>query len=138
MSTGRILHTMIRVSDLARSIAFYTDVLGMQLLRKSENTQCEYTLAFVGYGDESHGAVIELTYNWGKSNYEHGNAFGHIAIGVDDIYATCDTIRLSGAKIVREPGPVKGGHTQIAFIDDPDGYKIELIQNKNASEGLGN
>ncbi|KKD62258.1 glyoxalase I [Grimontia sp. AD028] len=138
MSTGRILHTMIRVGDLDRSIAFYTDVMGMQLLRKSENEQYEYTLAFVGYGDESQGAVIELTYNWGTSEYEHGSAFGHIAIGVDDIYATCDKLRESGANITREPGPVKGGTTEIAFVEDPDGYKIELIQNKSASSGLGN
>lgn len=138
MSTGRILHTMIRVGDLDRSIAFYTDVMGMQLLRKSENEQYEYTLAFVGYGDESQGAVIELTYNWGTSEYEHGSAFGHIAIGVDDIYVTCDKLREAGANITREPGPVKGGTTEIAFVEDPDGYKIELIQNKSASAGLGN
>ncbi|USH01604.1 lactoylglutathione lyase [Grimontia kaedaensis] len=138
MSTGRILHTMIRVGDLDRSIAFYTNVMGMQLLRKSENEQYEYTLAFVGYGDESQGAVIELTYNWGTSEYEHGSAFGHIAIGVDDIYATCDKLRGAGANITREPGPVKGGTTEIAFVEDPDGYKIELIQNKSASAGLGN
>ncbi|WP_163390147.1 lactoylglutathione lyase [Enterovibrio norvegicus] len=138
MSNGRILHTMIRVGDLDRSIGFYTDVMGMQLLRKNENEQYEYTLAFVGYGDESTGAVIELTYNWGTTEYEHGSAFGHIAIGVDDIYATCDTLRAAGANITREPGPVKGGSTEIAFVEDPDGYKIELIQNKNASAGLGN
>ncbi|OEE74509.1 lactoylglutathione lyase [Enterovibrio norvegicus] len=137
MSNGRILHTMIRVGDLDRSIAFYTDVMGMQLLRKNENEQYEYTLAFVGYGDESTGAVIELTYNWGTTEYEHGSAFGHIAIGVDDIYATCDALRAAGANITREPGPVKGGSTEIAFVEDPDGYKIELIQNKSASAGLG-
>ncbi|KXF79998.1 lactoylglutathione lyase [Enterovibrio coralii] len=138
MSTGRILHTMIRVGDLDRSIAFYTDVMGMQLLRKNENEQYEYTLAFVGYGDESQGAVIELTYNWGTTEYEQGTAFGHIAIGVDDIYSTCDAIRAAGGNVTREPGPVKGGSTEIAFVEDPDGYKIELIQNKSASEGLGN
>ncbi|MBE1274183.1 lactoylglutathione lyase [Enterovibrio baiacu] len=137
MSNGRILHTMIRVGDLDRSIGFYTDVMGMQLLRKNENEQYEYTLAFVGYGDESTGAVIELTYNWGTTEYEHGSAFGHIAIGVDDIYATCDALRAAGANITREPGPVKGGSTEIAFVEDPDGYKIELIQNKSASAGLG-
>ena len=137
MSNGRILHTMIRVGDLDRSIAFYTDVMGMQLLRKNENEQYEYTLAFVGYGDESTGAVIELTYNWGTTQYEHGSAFGHIAIGVDGIYATCDALRAAGANITREPGPVKGGSTEIAFVEDPDGYKIELIQNKSASAGLG-
>ncbi|MDD1781298.1 lactoylglutathione lyase [Enterovibrio sp. ZSDZ35] len=135
---SRILHTMIRVGDLDRSIAFYTDVMGMQLLRKNENEQFEYTLAFVGYGDESQGAVIELTYNWGTTEYEQGTAFGHIAIGVDDIYSTCDVIRAAGGNITREPGPVKGGSTEIAFVEDPDGYKIELIQNKSASEGLGN
>ncbi|MBV7297570.1 lactoylglutathione lyase [Enterovibrio paralichthyis] len=138
MSNGRILHTMLRVGDLDRSIAFYTDVMGMQLLRKSENAQYEYTLAFVGYGDESQGAVIELTYNWGTDTYDMGTAFGHIAIGVDDIYATCDALRAAGANITREPGPVKGGTTEIAFVEDPDGYKIELIQNKSASAGLGN
>ncbi|PKF50977.1 lactoylglutathione lyase [Enterovibrio nigricans] len=138
MSTGRILHTMLRVGDLDRSIAFYTDVMGMQLLRKNENEQYEYTLAFVGYGDESQGAVIELTYNWGTTEYEQGTAFGHIAIGVDDIYSTCDVIRAAGGNVTREPGPVKGGSTEIAFVEDPDGYKIELIQNKSASEGLGN
>ncbi|MFD2177308.1 lactoylglutathione lyase [Veronia pacifica] len=137
MAMGRVLHTMIRVGDLDKSIAFYTDVMGMQLLRKSENKQYEYTLAFVGYGDESHGAVIELTYNWGTSDYDHGNAFGHIAIGVEDIYKTCDAIRAAGANISREPGPVKGGTTEIAFVEDPDGYKIELIQLKSASKGLG-
>lgn len=138
MSNGRILHTMLRVGDLDRSIAFYTDVMGMQLLRKSENAEYEYTLAFVGYGDESQGAVIELTYNWGTDTYDMGTAFGHIAIGVDDIYATCDALRAAGANITREPGPVKGGTTEIAFVEDPDGYKIELIQNKSASAGLGN
>ncbi|MDD1794317.1 lactoylglutathione lyase [Enterovibrio sp. ZSDZ42] len=138
MSNGRILHTMLRVGDLDRSIRFYTDVMGMELLRKSENEQYEYTLAFVGYGDESTGAVIELTYNWGTTQYEQGSAFGHIAIGVDDIYTTCDALRAAGANITREPGPVKGGSTEIAFVEDPDGYKIELIQNKSASAGLGN
>lgn len=138
MTTSRILHTMIRVSDLDRSITFYTEVMGMQLLRKNENEQFKYTLAFVGFGDESQGAVIELTYNWGETSYDHGNAFGHVAIGVENIYATCETLRKAGANITREPGPVKGGNTQIAFIEDPDGYKIELIQFKNALEGLGN
>ncbi|MCL9782601.1 lactoylglutathione lyase [Vibrio sp. S4M6] len=136
MSNGRILHTMLRVGDLDKSIAFYTDVMGMNLLRKNENKEYEYTLAFLGYGDESEGAVIELTYNWGKSEYDLGNAFGHIAIGVDDIYSTCDAIKQSGGNVTREPGPVKGGTTQIAFVKDPDGYMIELIQNKQASEGL--
>ncbi len=137
MLKSRILHSMLRVCDLERSITFYTDVLGMDLLRKNVNEEYEYTLAFLGYGDESHGAVIELTYNWGKTDYEQGNAFGHIAIGVNDIYKTCDALRAGGANITREPGPVKGGKTEIAFVEDPDGYKIELIQFKNATEGLG-
>lgn len=136
MSNSRILHTMLRVGNLDTSIAFYTDIMGMKLLRKSENTEYKYTLAFVGYGDESEGAVIELTYNWGVENYELGSAFGHIAIGVDDIYTTCDAIKAAGGNVTREPGPVKGGTTHIAFVEDPDGYKIELIQNKQAGAGL--
>ncbi|OOF28685.1 lactoylglutathione lyase [Salinivibrio sp. IB872] len=136
MSNGRILHTMIRVGDLDRAIKFYTEVMGMRLLRTNENEQYKYSLAFVGYSDESEGAVIELTYNWGESDYDHGNAFGHIAIGVDDIYATCEQIRQAGGNITREPGPVKGGSTEIAFVTDPDGYKLELIQNRSASAGL--
>ena len=136
MSNGRILHTMLRVGDLDKSIKFYTDVMGMQLLRTNENKEYEYTLAFLGYGDESQGAVIELTYNWGTSEYDLGSAFGHIAIGVDDIYTTCDAIKSAGGNVTREPGPVKGGSTHIAFVKDPDGYMIELIQNKQASAGL--
>ncbi|EKO3558878.1 lactoylglutathione lyase [Vibrio metschnikovii] len=136
MSNSRILHTMLRVGDLDRSIEFYTQVMGMKLLRKNENTEYKYTLAFLGYGDESEGAVIELTYNWGVADYEMGNAYGHIAIGVDDIYTTCDTIKAAGGNVTREPGPVKGGSTHIAFIKDPDGYMVELIQNKQASAGL--
>ncbi len=136
MSNGRVLHTMLRVGDLDRSIEFYTNVMGMKLLRKNENSEYKYTLAFVGFGDESQGSVIELTYNWGTSEYEMGNAFGHIAIGVDDIYTTCDAIKNAGGNVTREPGPVKGGTTQIAFVKDPDNYMIELIQNKEASEGL--
>lgn len=133
----RVLHTMIRVGDLQRSIDFYTKVLGMQLLRTSENEEYKYSLAFVGYGDESSGAVIELTYNWGVNNYEMGTAFGHIALGVDDVAATCDAIRQTGGNVTRDAGPVKGGTTIIAFVEDPDGYKIELIENKNASRALG-
>ncbi|HEH9399481.1 MULTISPECIES: lactoylglutathione lyase [Aeromonas] len=133
----RILHTMLRVGDLQRSIDFYTRVLGMKLLRKSENSEYKYTLAFVGYGDEKDDAVIELTYNWGVSEYELGSAYGHIALEADDIYATCDALRAAGAKITREPGPVKGGTTVIAFVEDPDGYKIELIAKKDAGTGLG-
>ncbi|PQQ28506.1 lactoylglutathione lyase [Photorhabdus luminescens] len=134
----RLLHTMIRVGDLQRSINFYTEVLGMRLLRTSENIEYKYSLAFVGYADESEGAVIELTYNWGVDHYEMGNAFGHIALGVDDVAATCESIRQAGGNITREAGPVKGGTTVIAFVEDPDGYKIELIENKNASNALGN
>ncbi|QAV24478.1 lactoylglutathione lyase [Proteus hauseri] len=133
----RVLHTMIRVGDLQRSIDFYTKVLGMQLLRTSENEEYKYSLAFVGYGDESSGAVIELTYNWGVNNYEMGTAFGHIALGVDDVAATCNAIRQAGGNVTRDAGPVKGGTTIIAFVEDPDGYKIELIENKNASRALG-
>ncbi|AMQ43144.1 lactoylglutathione lyase [Aeromonas veronii] len=133
----RILHTMLRVGDLQRSIDFYTRVLGMKLLRKSENSEYKYTLAFVGYGDEKDEAVIELTYNWGVSEYELGSAYGHIALEADDIYATCEALRAAGAKITREPGPVKGGTTVIAFVEDPDGYKIELIAKKDAGTGLG-
>ncbi len=132
----RMLHTMIRVGDLDRSIAFYTEMMGMKLLRKSDNEEYKYTLAFVGYGDESETAVIELTYNWGTDSYDQGTAFGHIAIGADDIYATCEKIRAAGGNISREPGPVLGGTTEIAFVEDPDGYKIELIQLRHAGQGL--
>jgi lactoylglutathione lyase len=128
----RILHTMIRVGDLERSLRFYTEVLGMKLLRRTDYPSGEFTLAFVGYGDEASTAVLELTHNWGKSAYTLGDAFGHVAIGVDDIYATCDRIRGQGGKITREPGPMKHGKTVIAFVEDPDGYKIELIEHKPA------
>lgn len=124
----RMLHTMLRVGDLEKSLQFYCDVLGMTLLRQKEYPTGEFTLAFVGYGDESQQAVIELTYNWGVEKYELGNAFGHVAIGVDDIYATCDKIKAKGGKVTREPGPMKHGSTVIAFVEDPNGYKIELIQ----------
>lgn len=124
----RLLHTMLRVGNLEESIAFYTDTLGMRLLRQSDNEQYKYTLAFLGYGDEDNNTVIELTYNWGKTEYEHGEAFGHLAIGVDDIYAVCDEIKAKGGDVYREPGPVKGGKTVIAFVRDPSGYAIELIQ----------
>ena len=134
----RILHTMLRVGDLERSIKFYTEVLGMKLLRTSDNAEYKYTLAFVGYGDESENAVIELTYNWGVDKYDLGTAYGHIALGVDDIYATIEAIRAAGGKITREPGPVLGGKTVIAFAEDPDGYKIEFIANKEAQAALGN
>ena len=132
----RFLHTMLRVSDLDRSIEFYTQTLGMKLLRQHDNEEYRYTLAFVGYADESEQAVVELTYNWDTDQYDQGTAFGHIALGADDIYQTCDTIRKAGGHITREPGPVLGGSTEIAFVEDPDGYKIELIQLKSASQGL--
>jgi len=124
----RMLHTMLRVGDLDRSIAFYTKVMGMKLLRQSENQAYKYTLAFVGYGDEANHTVLELTYNWGVEKYDMGGAYGHIAIGVEDIYATCDRIKAAGGEVYREPGPVKGGNTVIAFVRDPDGYAIELIE----------
>ncbi|MDH4215987.1 MAG: lactoylglutathione lyase [Gallionella sp.] len=126
----RILHTMLRVTDLDRSLAFYTNVLGMKLLRRNDYPEGKFTLAFVGFGDETSGAVIELTHNWGVEKYELGNAFGHIAIEVTDAYATCENIKLRGGKVVREAGPMKHGSTVIAFVEDPDGYKIELIQKK--------
>jgi len=124
----RILHTMLRVGDLERSLTFYTGVLGMRLLRKKDYPGGRFTLAFVGYGDESGSAVIELTHNWDISSYESGNGFGHVAIGVNDIYGVCEGIRAAGGKVVREPGPMQHGSTVIAFVEDPDGYKIELIQ----------
>lgn len=124
----QILHTMLRVGDLQRSIDFYTNVMGMQLLRTTDRPEQKYSLAFVGYGDERAHAVLELTYNYGVDKYELGTAFGHIAIGVPDVAATCAAIRAAGGTITREPGPVKGGSTVIAFVQDPDGYKIELIQ----------
>jgi len=129
----RLLHTMLRVTNLEASIGFYTQLMGMKLLRQSDNEQYRYTLAFLGYDDEKTGTVIELTYNWDTDSYDMGNAFGHLAIGCDDIYATCDTLKVAGAIISREAGPVKGGKTVIAFVEDPDGYKIELIQNKFTS-----
>lgn len=133
----RLLHTMLRVGDLKISIDFYTQVLGMKLLRQSENEEYKYTLAFLGYGDESDTTVLELTYNWGTDSYEHGNAFGHLAIEVDDVYQACNQIRNADGQITREPGPVKGGSTEIAFVRDPDGYAIELIASKFAGKGLG-
>ena len=124
----RILHTMLRVGDLQRSIDFYTQVMGMQLLRSTDRPEQKYSLAFLGYGDERQGAVLELTYNYGVTHYEMGSAFGHIAIAVDDAYAACARIKAAGGTVTREAGPVKGGSTVIAFVQDPDGYKIELIQ----------
>ncbi len=124
----RMLHTMLRVGNLDESIKFYCDVLGMKLLRKKDYPGGKFTLAFVGYGIESDHTVIELTYNWGVEKYDLGDAYGHIALGVDDIYATCEKIKSLGGKVTREPGPMKHGSTVIAFIEDPNGYKIELIQ----------
>ncbi|HEY9735701.1 MAG TPA: lactoylglutathione lyase [Trichocoleus sp.] len=124
----RLLHTMLRVGNLEESLKFYCDVLGMKLLRQKEYPGGQFTLAFVGYGEESDHSVIELTYNWGVESYDLGNAYGHIALGVDDIYGTCEQIKAQGGKVTREPGPMKHGSTVIAFVEDPDGYKIELIQ----------
>jgi len=123
----RLLHTMLRVRDLDTSVRFYTDVLGMQLLRRRDFPDGRFTLAFLGYGDESANTVLELTHNWDTSNYNLGDAYGHIAIGVEDVHAACDRIRASGGKVVREPGPMKHGSTVLAFVEDPDGYKIELL-----------
>lgn len=124
----RLLHTMIRVGNLDESLKFYTEVLGMRLLRKQDYPDGKFTLAFIGYGEESETAVIELTYNWGVDHYDLGTGFGHIAIGVDDINKAVEDIRARGGKLVREPGPMKHGSTIIAFIEDPTGYRIELIQ----------
>ena len=126
----RLLHTMLRVGNLQTSIDFYTNLMGMKLLRQGENKEYRYTLAFVGYGKESDSTVLELTFNWDENHYNMGDAFGHIAIGVDDIYALCASIEQQGGDVYRKPGPVKGGKTVIAFIRDPDGYAIELIENK--------
>ncbi|MDX2232350.1 MAG: lactoylglutathione lyase [Leptolyngbyaceae cyanobacterium bins.349] len=124
----RLLHTMLRVGNLERSLNFYCNVLGMKLLRQKDYPGGEFTLAFVGYGEEADHTVLELTHNWGTDQYEIGSGYGHIAIGVDDIYGTCDAIRQQGGHISREPGPMKHGSTVIAFVEDPDGYKVELIQ----------
>ncbi|MBE9114731.1 lactoylglutathione lyase [Lusitaniella coriacea LEGE 07157] len=126
----RMLHTMLRVGNLEESLKFYCDVLGMKLLRQKDYPGGEFTLAFVGYGDESDHTVIELTYNWGVDSYDIGSGYGHVALGVDDIYKTCEDIKARGGKVVREPGPMKHGSTVIAFVEDPTGYKIELIQLK--------
>ena len=124
----RFLHTMLRVGKLQRSIDFYTQVLGMKLLRTSENPEYKYSLAFLGFASNPEQAEIELTYNWGIESYELGSAFGHVALGVPDVYAACEKIKSAGGNVTREAGPVKGGSSVIAFVTDPDGYKIELIQ----------
>ena len=126
----RMLHTMLRVGNMERSVKFYTEVLGMKLLRTTDRPDQKYSLAFVGYGDESNAAVIELTYNYGVDKYDLGNAFGHLAIEVPDAYQACATVKAKGGVVSREAGPVKGGSTVIAFVQDPDGYKIELIEHK--------
>jgi lactoylglutathione lyase len=127
----RILHTMLRVGDLQRSIDFYTKVLGMKLLRTTENLEYKYTLAFVGFGNNPDHAELELTYNYGVDKYEMGTAYGHIAIAVDDAYKACEAVKAAGGNVTREAGPVKGGSTVIAFVQDPDGYKVELIERKD-------
>ncbi|MEM7792849.1 MAG: lactoylglutathione lyase [Cyanobacteria bacterium P01_C01_bin.118] len=127
----RLLHTMLRVGNLDKSLQFYCDVLGMTLLRQKDYPGGKFTLAFVGYGDESDHTVIELTHNWGVESYDLGEGYGHIALGVDDIYKTCNEIKARGGNVVREPGPMKHGSTVIAFVTDPDGYKVELIQLKD-------
>ena len=124
----RILHSMIRVNDLEESIKFYSEILGMKLLREKEYPEGKFSLAFLGYGNETETTVIELTYNWDKNDYEHGNAFGHIAIEVDDIYKVCEEIKNKGVKVIRDPGPMMGSRLLLAFIEDPNGYKIELIE----------
>jgi len=126
----KILHTMLRVGDLDRSLKFYTEVLGMRLLRRADFPAGKFTLAFVGFQDESEGPVIELTHNWETGHYDIGTGYGHIALAVPDAYAACDAIRQRGGNVVREAGPMKGGTTVIAFVEDPDGYKIELIEKK--------
>ena len=133
----RFLHTMLRVGNLERSIEFYTQVLGMTLIRRSENPEYKYSLAFVGYGSNPEHAELELTYNHGVEKYDMGTAYGHIALGVPDAYAACDKIRAAGGQVTREAGPVKGGSTVIAFVTDPDGYKVELIERKENAAGAG-
>ena len=126
----RLLHTMLRVGDMKRSVRFYTELLGMKLLRTTDRPEQKYSLAFVGYDTEENSAVIELTYNYGVDKYELGGAYGHIAIGLPDIKAVCEKVRSGGGKVTREPGPVKGGTSVIAFVEDPDGYKIEFIESR--------
>ena len=133
----RLLHTMLRVGDMQRSIDFYTRILGMKVLRRSENPEYKYSLTFLGYDSNPAQAEIELTYNWGTDSYELGTAYGHIALGMPDVYAACEKIKAAGGNVSREPGPVKGGTTVIAFVTDPDGYKIELIQRAEGGSGAG-
>ncbi|AUD79204.1 lactoylglutathione lyase [Kangiella profundi] len=127
----RILHTMLRVRDLDKALHFYTDVLGMKLIRKHDYESGRFTLAFVGYGEEKDNTVLELTHNWDTDDYEMGDAFGHIAIAVEDVYEACEKIRQAGGKVTREPGPMKHGTTVLAFVEDPDGYKIELLEDRH-------
>ena len=126
----RMMHTMLRVTNLDRALQFYCDVLGMTLSRRKDYPEGRFTLAFVGFGDEQDATVLELTHNWDTDSYAMGTAYGHIAIGVADVYATCEAIRIRGGKIVREAGPMKGGKTVIAFVEDPDGYKVEILQDE--------
>lgn len=126
----RLLHTMLRVGDLERSLAFYTEVLNMKLLRRKDYPDGKFTLAFIGYGDEANNTAIELTHNWDTNSYDLGKGFGHIAIEVDDVYKACDEIKAKGGRVVREPGPMKHGSSVLAFIEDPDGYRIELLSPK--------
>lgn len=132
----RILHTMLRVGNLEQSLAFYQEVLGMKLLRRKDYPEGRFTLAFVGYGEESETAVLELTHNWDTERYDLGTAYGHIAVEVDDAYAACEKVKEKGGKVVREAGPMKHGTTVIAFVEDPDGYKIEFIQKKSGNDSV--
>lgn len=132
----RILHTMLRVGNLEQSLNFYQDVLGMSLLRRKDYPEGRFTLAFVGYGEEAEHTVLELTHNWDTASYDLGNAYGHIAIEVDDAYAACEKVKAKGGKVVREAGPMKHGTTVIAFVEDPDGYKIEFIQKKSGDDSV--
>ena len=126
----RMMHTMLRVTTLDKALDFYCNVLDMNLIRRKDYAEGRFTLAFVGYGDETNSTVLELTHNWDTDSYEQGSAYGHIAIGVDDVYATCDRVKAKGGKVIREAGPMKGGRTVIAFLEDPDGYKVELLQDE--------
>ncbi len=126
----RLMHTMLRVTNLDRALQFYCEVLGMKLIRRKDYAEGRFTLAFIGYGDERDSTVVELTHNWDTDQYEMGTAYGHIALGVEDVYATCEAIRTRGGKIIREAGPMKGGKTVLAFVEDPDGYKIEILQDE--------